>query len=108
INICDKGADSPWPEYAHHGISKAGLLALTQVSAASLGPDIRANAIIPGPVMKPSGRDMSDEQWAAVGKMLPLERTGSAEDVARAVVYLAGENFLTGAVIHVNGGEHLV
>ncbi len=108
INICDKGADKPWPEYAHHGVSKAGLLALTQVSAASLGPDIRVNAIIPGPVLKPSGRDMSDEQWEAVGKPLPLQRTGAAEDVARAVVYLASENFLTGTTIHVNGGEHLI
>lgn len=107
VNICDKGAVEPWPEYAHHGVSKAGLLALTKVSAASLGPDIRVNAVIPGPVMKPAGRDMSDEQWAGVGKMLPLERTGSPEDVARAVVYLVSEDFLTGAVLHVNGGEHL-
>lgn len=108
INICDKGSLEPWPEYAHHGISKAGLLALTQVSAVSLGPDIRVNAIIPGPVMKPAGREMSEEQWQMVGKVTPLERTGTGEDVARAAAYLASEDYLTGAVIHVNGGEHLV
>jgi NAD(P)-dependent dehydrogenase (short-subunit alcohol dehydrogenase family) len=108
INICDKGADGPWVEYAPHGISKAALLALTEVSAASLGPDIRVNAIIPGPVMKPAGRAMSDEEWAQVGAPLPLSRTGSPEDVARAVAYLARESFVTGATIHVNGGEHLV
>lgn len=108
INICDKGADKPWPEYAHHGVSKAGLLALSQVSAVSLGPDIRVNAIIPGPVMKPAGRSMTDDEWAAVGAKLPLEQVGEAEDVARAVVYLASESFLTGTVIHVNGGEHLI
>lgn len=108
INIGDKGADKPWVEYAHHGVSKAGLLALSQVSAASLGPDIRVNTIIPGPVMKPAGRSMSDEAWDAVGEKLPLERVGAAEDVARAAAYLASEGFLTGAVIHVNGGEHLL
>ncbi len=108
INICDRGVDSPWPEYAHHGVSKAALWSLTQVSAVSLGPDIRVNAIIPGPVMKPAGRGMSDEAWDEVGKTLPLQRVGKAEDVARAAAYLATEDFLTGTLIHVNGGEHLV
>lgn len=107
INICDRGVDAPWAEYAHHGVSKAALWSLTQVSAVSLGPDIRVNAVIPGPVMKPAGRSMSDEAWEAVGRTLPLQRVGSAEDVARAVAYLASEDFLTGTLIHVNGGEHL-
>lgn len=66
------------------------------------------NAVIPGPVMKPAGRPMSDEDWAQVGAPLPLARTGSPEDVARAVAYLVSESFVTGAVIHVNGGEHLI
>jgi pteridine reductase len=108
INICDRGVDGPWLDYAHHGVSKAALWSLTQVSAASLGPDIRVNAVIPGPVLRPAGRSMSDEAWAEIGKALPLQRTGSPEDVARAVAYLAREDFLTGTLIHVNGGEHLV
>ncbi len=108
VNICDKGSVDPWPEYAAHGISKAGLLALTKVSAASLGPDIRVNAVIPGPVMRPSGRYMTDEQWEAVGQKVPLKRNGTAEDVARAVSYLAREDYITGAVLQVNGGEHLI
>lgn len=107
VNICDRGVDTPWPDYAHHGVSKAALWSLTQVSAVSLAPDIRVNAVIPGPVMKPAGRNMSDEAWEAVGTTLPLQRVGSAEDVARAVAYLATEDFLTGTLIHVNGGEHL-
>jgi pteridine reductase len=108
INILDKGALVPWPEYAHHGISKAGLLALTQVSVASLGPHIRVNGIIPGPVMKPAGAGMSDEAWAALGQQTALKKTGEAGDVGRAAAYLASEDFLSGAIIHVNGGEHLV
>jgi NAD(P)-dependent dehydrogenase (short-subunit alcohol dehydrogenase family) len=107
INILDKGALHPWPKYAHHSISKAGLWMLTQVSAASLGPDIRVNAVIPGPVMKPAGREMSDEEWAKVGQRTPLQRTGMPEDVARAVAYLASEDYITGAALPVNGGEHV-
>jgi NAD(P)-dependent dehydrogenase (short-subunit alcohol dehydrogenase family) len=105
VNICDKGSLSPWPQYAHHGISKAGLLALTQVSAVSLAPEIRVNAIIPGPVMKPDA--MSEADWEKAGQRTPLKTTGTAEDVGRAAVYLVEESFVTGAIIHVNGGEHL-
>lgn len=107
INILDKGALHPWPKYAHHSISKAGLWMLTEVSAASLGPDIRVNAVLPGPVMKPAGASMTDEEWAKVGKRTPLGRTGSPEDVARAVAYLAREDYINGAILPVNGGEHV-
>jgi pteridine reductase len=107
VNILDKGALDPWPQYAHHSISKAGLWMLTQVSAASLGSDIRVNAVLPGPVMKPAGNTMSDEQWAKLGKRVPLQRTGTPEDVARAVAFLASEDYITGVAIPVNGGEHL-
>jgi pteridine reductase len=103
VNICDRGALEPWPDYAHHGISKAGLLALTRVTAASYGPDIRANAVIPGAVMKPD--HMDEERWQQIGQLAPLRRPGTAEDVARAVVYLASEDFLTGTVLHVDGGD---
>jgi pteridine reductase len=105
INICDQGADAPWPKRPHHGISKAALWMLTQVSAVALGPAIRVNAIVPGPVIKPDG--VRDEAWARLGAPLPLQTTGSGEDVGRAVVYLARESFITGAKLQVNGGEHL-
>jgi len=107
VNIVDQGVDGPWVNYAHHGISKLALWGLTQVTAVSLGPSIRANAVLPGPVMKPAGRNMTDEEWAKVGERNPLNRTGSGEDVARAVLYLCQEDFLTGTLIHVNAGEHL-
>jgi NAD(P)-dependent dehydrogenase (short-subunit alcohol dehydrogenase family) len=106
INIGDKGAIDPWPEFAHHGISKAGLLALTKVTAASLGPEIRANAIIPGAVLKPS--EMDEERWQRNAEHIPATQPGAAEDVARAVVYLASETFVTGAVLHVDGGESVI
>jgi len=106
INILDRGVDGPWVARPHHGISKAALGALTQVAAASLAPDIRVNGIIPGPVVK-TNDGMSDELWQQIGEKLLLQRTGEGGDVARAALYLASEDFLTGTVIHVNGGEHL-
>jgi len=106
INIVDQGATAPWPKRPHHGISKAGLWMLTQVSALSLAPEIRVNAVLPGPVMK-TNDGMTDAQWAQIGGFVPLKRTGQPQDVGRAVVYLASESFVTGALIHVNGGEHL-
>jgi NAD(P)-dependent dehydrogenase (short-subunit alcohol dehydrogenase family) len=107
VNICDAGADGPWKKYPHHGISKSGLWMLTQVSALALGPDIRVNAIVSGPVMKTAGLGMSDERWAKVGERSVLGRTGAPEDVARAVVFLCSEDYITGELLHVNAGEHL-
>jgi NAD(P)-dependent dehydrogenase (short-subunit alcohol dehydrogenase family) len=106
VNILDRGALEPWPDYAHHGISKAGLLALSQVSAASLGPEIRVNSIIPGAVLKPEAT--LPERWEQGAQKVPLKRNGSPEDVGRAVVYLASEDFLTGVVLRVDGGAYLV
>ena len=107
VNICDAGADGPWLKYPHHGISKAALWSMTQVFALALAPGIRVNAVVPGPVLKAANSHLSDEAWARVGERLPLKRTGCAEDVARAVAFLCREDFITGALLHVNGGEHL-
>ena len=107
INIGDAGIDGPWTKYPHHGISKSALWMLTQVSALRLAPAIRVNAIVGGPVLKTDRRDISDDDWKRVADRLPLQRTGAPEDLARAVVYLCGEDYITGALLHVNGGEHL-
>lgn len=105
VNICDQGAFAPWLKRPHHGISKYGLWMLTQVSALALAPLIRVNAVVPGPVLK---ANMSDEQWQRLGEQLPLRKTGTPQDVGRAVLYLVQEDFLTGTKIEVNGGEHLL
>jgi NAD(P)-dependent dehydrogenase (short-subunit alcohol dehydrogenase family) len=106
INICDRGSVTPWAERAAHGISKAGLWMLTQTSAINFAPDIRVNGVLPGPVLAPPG--MPDDRWQQIGKeQTLLQHVGNAEDVARAVAYLARESFITGSLIYVNGGEHL-
>jgi len=106
VNICDKGSLEPWPDRPHHSVSKAALYSLSMNSALNLAPDIRVNVVIPGPVMKP--QTMSSDDWAKITAKAPLKRAGSGDDVARAVAYLVSEDFLTGTVIHVTGGEHLL
>ena len=105
VNIGDKGSMEPWPEFAAHGVSKAGLLALTRLTAVSEAPLIRANMVIPGLVMKPDG--MPDSRWESLAADTPLNRPGDAEDVARAVAFLAEEPFITGALLRVDGGAGL-
>jgi pteridine reductase len=106
INICDVGTLRPWKERAAHGISKAALWMLTQTSAITYAPGIRVNAVMPGPVLAPPG--MSQARWQQIGEAQTLQGApGEPEDIARAVAYLATEPFITGALLPVNGGEHL-
>ncbi len=105
INIVDLSAIQPWQDYPHHSVAKSGLLALSKVMGRRLAPHIRVNAIAPGPVMKEPTR--SEESWQELGQRLPLGRPGTPEDVGRAVVYLAREDFLTGVLLTIDGGESL-
>jgi pteridine reductase len=106
VNILDYGATHPWPERVDHNVSKAALHMLTRVSALSLAPEnIRVNGVLPGPVLQDSGA--SDARWKEIGEALPIRRTGDPDDVARAVAYLATEDFITGTILEVNGGETL-
>jgi len=105
VNIADLAGLKPWPSYAPHSVSKAGVIMLTRVLALALAPSIRVNAVAPGPVAKPLS--WSDERWLAHGSRLPLKRTGSGQDVADAVVFLLKSDFVTGELLIVDGGSLL-
>ncbi|MCC6905326.1 MAG: SDR family oxidoreductase [Anaerolineae bacterium] len=108
INIADTIGERPWASYPEHAISNAGLLMLTRVSAKALAPNrIRVNAVIPGPVLRPSG--MPDERWKQIVGALPLPHQGDGTAyVAQAVLSLVQNEFITGAALHVDGGEGLL
>lgn len=106
VNISDLGGLKGSPDYPQHSIAKAGILMMTNVAARALGPDIRVNAIVPGLVLQPP--DYSDAHWKQLAQRVPIQRDGSAEDVARTVAFLVSEDYFTGAVINVDGGEYLV
>jgi len=106
VNILDLAATQPWRGYVDHCTAKAGLAMATRALAGELAPAIRVNGISPGTVLWPEEeRFSSEEARARIVAGIPLRRVGTAEDVARAVVYLAREPFITGHTIVVDGGR---
>ncbi len=106
INITDLSAFQTWSDYAHHAASKAGLVSLTKSMAFELAPEIRVNAIAPGTVMLPENYTEEKRKWAEEKSL--LKRVGSPEDVARMIVFLIENDFVTGSVYLVDGGRSLV
>lgn len=106
INIADNSGLRPWSKRPHHGISKAGLIMLTEVTATSLAEyQIRANCLVLGPILPSPGMD--EVIWQQIENRLPLKHSGNVDDVARAAIFLATNDFITGAILRVDGGELL-
>ena len=105
VNITDLSAFQPWPNFAHHAASKAGLVALTRVMAVELAPHVRVNAIAPGTVLLPPKASEEKVRWAEEKSL--LKRVGSPEDVARTVIFLSEMEFATGAIYFIDGGRSL-
>jgi NAD(P)-dependent dehydrogenase (short-subunit alcohol dehydrogenase family) len=103
VNIVDLSALQPWPSFAHHAVSKAGLLHLTRVLARALAPDVRVNAIAPGTVLPPE-----NTEGEAGSERRVVERAGDTEDAARALLYLVRSDFVTGENLVVDGGRMLL
>jgi NAD(P)-dependent dehydrogenase (short-subunit alcohol dehydrogenase family) len=103
VNIVDLSALQPWPSFAHHAVSKAGLLHLTRVLARALAPEIRVNAIAPGTVLPPGGTAGEEGSERRV-----LEREGRPDDVVAALLYLVRSDFVTGEHLVVDGGRMLL
>jgi pteridine reductase len=105
VNIADWRAIRPDPQCLAYSLTKAGIAAMTRGLALVLAPNIRVNAIAPGAILPPPGRDQS--YLEELGKHLPLQRHGSPDEVSSALLYLVTAQFVTGQVLFVDGGEHL-
>lgn len=106
INIADVAGIDPWPGYLPYCASKAGLIALTKGLAKALAPEIQVNAIASGTVLLQP--DATAEYRKEIEGLSLLKRVGSPEDIVNTVLYLLqGSDFLTGAVIPVDGGRLL-
>ena len=105
VNIVDQRVLKPTPRFLSYTLSKSALQTATITLAQALAPGIRVNAVAPGPTL-PSPRQ-SPQVFAAQAGALPLQRGPTPEDVAAAVVYLAGARSVTGTTIAVDGGQHL-
>jgi pteridine reductase len=106
INLLDSRITSYDPGHVGYLTSKQALAALTRTCALAYAPDVAVNAVAPGLVLEPVG-GADAGYMARVAHTLPLRRYGTPEDVAAAVLYLAGTTFVTGEIIRVDGGRHL-
>ncbi len=86
-------------------LSKKLLLALTELMALEYAPRITVNAVAPGLILPPPGRDQTYLEKLAAS--VPLEQHGNVNDVAGAVLFLLASDFVTGQVLFVDGGRHL-
>ena len=101
VMLEDVAGYQPWPSFAAHSAAKAAQAMLTRALARALAPEVRVCGVAPGPVAVEPGQE---ERRAAETL---LGRIGSPDDVASAVVYLAGAEFVTGSTLFVDGGRML-
>ena len=101
VMIEDVAAYQPWPSFAPHCAAKAAQAMLTRVLARALAPEVRVCGVAPGPVEVEAGQE---ERRAAETL---LRRVGSGNDVADAVLFLTGAEFITGSSVVVDGGTLL-
>jgi pteridine reductase len=104
LNIVDIHGLRPLQRYCIYSVAKAGLIMLTKSLARELAPHVRVNAVAPGPVMWPDG--ITAELKERIIARTPLERPGTPEDVARAVLFFATDApYVTGQILAVDGGR---
>lgn len=109
INITDMHIERPKKGYILYSVAKAGLVTLTKSLAHELSPDVRVNAVAPGPVQWPESNPQFDEVYRQrVINQTLLKRIGQPEDVAKAVKFLVTDApFITGHILAVDGGRSL-
>jgi NAD(P)-dependent dehydrogenase (short-subunit alcohol dehydrogenase family) len=103
VNMGSLGGLRPWASHAHYCSSKAAVHMLTKVMAKALAPEIAVNAVAPGMI------DLGEKSAAAfmrrMAKQTPMQRSGTAADIAAAVMFFAtAPQFITGQVLVVDGG----
>ncbi len=106
VNILDLSAFQPWPSFAHHSVSKAGLHQLTRVMARACAPEVRVNAIAPGTVLPPDGYDGTGSDGTSDRRV--VAPAGTPDDVVKALFFLLESDFVTGQTIVVDGGRMLL
>jgi len=103
INMGSLGGLRPWPTHAHYCSSKAALHMLTKVMAKALAPEIAVNAVAPG--MIDLGEKSAGAFMRRMAKQTPMQRNGSGEEIAEAVLFFAtAPQFITGQILAVDGG----
>ncbi|WP_217808134.1 SDR family oxidoreductase [Oceanibacterium hippocampi] len=105
INLTDQRVFRLTPHFVSYTVSKVGLHALTQTLAMALAPDIRVNAIAPGPTL--ASTRQSAAQFEKQRRSTPLRRGADPEDIAAGIRYILAAGSMTGQTIALDGGQHL-
>ena len=106
VNITDIHAERPLAGYPLYCAAKAGLLGLTRALAIELAPEVRVNAVAPGPILWPDDAVFDAEARQHIVDHTLLKRAGSPQDIARAVRFLFNDAaYVTGQVLNVDGGR---
>jgi pteridine reductase len=108
VNIADIHAERPLKNFVVYSIAKAGLVGMTRSLARELAPEIRVNAVAPGPVLWPDDASFDELSRQRIISHTPLKREGEPDDIAKAVHFLlADAAYVTGETINVDGGRHI-
>ena len=105
INLLDARIVDYDKEHVSYHLSKRVLHTLTCMMALEYAPTIRVNALAPGLILPPEGKD--EEYLKSLADSNPLNTHGTADQVAEAVLFLLNAEFITGQVIYIDGGRHL-
>jgi len=105
LNISDAGATQQWTGYGAYVISKNGVNALTRLMAKQLAPSIRVNGIAPGLLLKPAA--MTEEEWQKLAERVPMRSAGDMDSFLSTIGLLISNEYITGEVITLNGGDTL-
>ena len=109
VSIASVDAFQGCLNYSHYAMAKAGVVGLSRTLAQEFGPHkVRINAIAPGITLTEMTRDRVEANKEAYLARVPLGRIGAPEDIANAALFLASDmaSYITGQVIHVNGGMY--
>ncbi len=105
VNLLDWRALRPAADHFAYTVSKAALAGMTQALAAALAPRISVNGLALGAILPPSDQPAPSD----ILKTVPAGRWGELPEVESALLFLlAGPAYITGEIIHVDGGRHLI
>ena len=105
VQVLDQRVTNPVPDQLSYTLSKQALHAAVRTLARALAPQVRVNAVAPGPVLPTP--DYADVHWQGLAGILPLRRLPTTEDIAMSVVHLARARAVTGQTLFVDGGASL-
>ncbi|MGE4323515.1 MAG: SDR family oxidoreductase [Sphingobium sp.] len=105
VNILDQRIAHPHRDQLSYTLSKMALAGLTRLTASTLAPHVRVNAVAPGLTIATA--DYETEQLDRLSAAMPLARLPRADQIAQAVLFLADADAVTGQTLHVDGGAHM-